>query len=56
MGHEQPSTTLNLYTHAPTNYDRRALAAPADDLLTFEINNGDGSAANRDQYRVDQVR
>jgi len=33
MGHEQPLTTLNLYTHAPTDYYdmiRWALAPPAD--------------------------
>ncbi|MGH3503668.1 MAG: tyrosine-type recombinase/integrase [Nocardioidaceae bacterium] len=37
MGHEQPSTTLNLYTHAPTDYYgaiRAALGADADFSLT----------------------
>jgi hypothetical protein len=59
QGHEQPSTTLNLYTHAPTDYYdtiRRALAAPGDYLLTFEINNNAETAANHDQYRADQGR
>jgi hypothetical protein len=56
MGHEQPSTTLNLYTHAPIDYYdtiRRALAAPADYLLTFEINDAAATAANHDQNRTD---
>jgi hypothetical protein len=59
MGHEQPSTTLNLYTHAPTDYYdtiRRALAAPADYLLTFEINSDAGTAANDGKNRADQCR
>jgi integrase len=59
MGHEQPSTTLNLYTHAPTDYYdtiRRALATPADYLLTFEINNDAENATPHDQNRVDQGR
>jgi hypothetical protein len=58
QGHAQPSTTLNLYTHAPTDcYDtiRRAMAAPGDYLLTFEINNAE-TAANHSQYRADQGR
>jgi hypothetical protein len=59
MGHEQPSTTLNLYTHTPTDYYdtiRRALVAPADFLLTFEINNDAETAANHDRNRADQGR
>jgi integrase len=38
MGHEQASTTLNRYTHAPGDYFeavRRALRDPADFSLTF---------------------
>ncbi|GIJ47375.1 hypothetical protein Val02_42610 [Virgisporangium aliadipatigenens] len=38
MGHQQASTTLNRYTHAPADYDERvreALDAAADNLLTF---------------------
>jgi integrase len=34
MGHEQASTTLNLYTHRSDDRDRRILRAFADDLLT----------------------
>lgn len=37
LGHEAPSTTLNLYTHAPSDYDsrvRHVLDDAADDLLT----------------------
>jgi len=34
MGHEQASTTLDLYTHASQGRDGRVLAAFADDLLT----------------------
>jgi integrase len=59
MGHEQPSTTLNLYTHAPTDYCdtiRRALADPADFPLTFEIRNNAEQAANHDRNRADQGR
>lgn len=27
MGHEQASTTLDLYTHTPDDYERRVIAA-----------------------------
>jgi hypothetical protein len=59
MGHEQPSTTLNLYTHAPTDYYdtiRRALADVADFPPTFEINSAAEDAANHDRNRADQGR
>jgi hypothetical protein len=39
MGHEQTSTTLDLYTHAPTDYEQRVIAAfedPAVFLLHLE--------------------
>ncbi|RZU51528.1 site-specific recombinase XerD [Krasilnikovia cinnamomea] len=49
MGHANASTTLNRYTHAPTDYADRvrdAFAAHADDSLTFSAsdhpNEGDG--------------
>jgi hypothetical protein len=37
MGHQQPSTTLNRYTHTPDDYENRVVAAfcgPADFSLT----------------------
>ncbi len=34
MGHEQASTTLNLYTHRSGDRDQRVLRAFADDPLT----------------------
>jgi integrase len=36
MGHEQTSTTLNLYTHGSEGRTKRVLAAFADDSLTSE--------------------
>ena len=40
---EAPSTTLNLYTHAPSDYDSRVRGVPegaADDLLTRDPGEG----------------
>lgn len=42
MGHEAASTTLNLYTHAPSDFDKRVrdvFREPADDPLTEEDEN-----------------
>lgn len=39
MGHGRASTTLNLYTHTPEDYDervRRAISGSADSSLTSE--------------------
>ncbi|MEV4413550.1 tyrosine-type recombinase/integrase [Catellatospora sp. NPDC049609] len=39
MGHQNASTTLNLYTHAPDDYERKVrdlFGAPADEMLTFD--------------------
>jgi integrase len=47
MGHEKPSTTLNLYTHASPGRDERIRAAFADDSLTPappSLQNGSGDA------------
>jgi hypothetical protein len=41
MGHENPMTTLNIYTHVGQDYGRAVRAAfgeRADDPLTVEIN------------------
>ncbi len=43
MGHEQASTTLNRYTHAPDDYEarvREAFGAAADYPLTFDLQRG----------------
>jgi integrase len=39
MGHEKPSTTLNLYTHQADGHDKRVRDAFADDPLTFDDDN-----------------
>jgi hypothetical protein len=39
MGHQKATTTLNLYTHAPTDYDervRKTFDRPAEFLPTFD--------------------
>lgn len=45
MGHEQASTTLNRYTHAPDDYEarvREAFGASADYPLAFDLQPGVG--------------
>jgi integrase len=40
MGHQKATTTLNLYTHAPTDYDervRRAFDRPAEFSRSFDL-------------------
>jgi integrase len=51
MGHQQASTTLNRYTHAPTDYDdrvRAALDSPADFPLTPEPGTAEDDQAGDD--------
>ncbi len=52
MGHQQASTTLNRYTHAPDDYAARVLAAfegPADFLLTPDHEDEAGSDEDDDE-------
>jgi hypothetical protein len=52
MGHQQASTTLNRYTHAPDDYAARVLAAfedPADFSLTIDHENGEEDDGDDDE-------
>jgi hypothetical protein len=52
MGHQQASTTLNRYTHAPDDYAARVLAAfedPADFSLTIDHENGEEDDGDEDE-------
>ncbi|MGE5829986.1 MAG: tyrosine-type recombinase/integrase [Micromonosporaceae bacterium] len=42
MGHENASTTLNLYTHRSADRDDRVRRALADFPLTFDLDEGSG--------------
>ena len=57
MGHEQASTTLNRYTHAPADYDDRVRAAldspAADDPLTSKRAAEPGTTTTTIQMRHD---
>ncbi|WP_027342836.1 tyrosine-type recombinase/integrase [Hamadaea tsunoensis] len=46
MGHEKATTTLNLYTHAPTDYDRRVretFGPAAEEMPSFDQSDGRSS-------------
>jgi hypothetical protein len=52
MGHQQASTTLNRYTHAPDDYAARVLAAfedSADFSLTIDHENGEQDDEDDDE-------